>query len=137
MASGGGNNGGGNNKLPALTAETIQDFLSVQKQELAIRLAEVNRDNAEITHNQSIAKQSIEAQERDRKHNREEITKRQTRSQWFAFAVVVVILVFSGYSIYSGQTSLVLDILKIVVGFAGGMGYQAYKTYKSNDTDDE
>ena len=47
--SGGANNGNGKNNLPALTAETIQDFLSVQKQELAIRLAEVHRDTANIT----------------------------------------------------------------------------------------
>lgn len=133
MASGGGNNGNGNTKLPALTAETIQDFLSLQKQELTIRLAEVQRDNAEITHNQSIAKHSIEAQERDRKHGREEKTKRQRSSQWFAFAVVVVILVFAGYAIHSGQTALVLDLVKVIVGFAGGMGYQAYRNSKRQE----
>ena len=133
MASGGSRN----NQLPALTNETIQDLLSVQKQELSIRLEEVRRDNAEISHNQSIAKQSIDAQERDRKHNREEITKRQKNSQLFVMAVIVAILVFAGYAIFSGQTDLVLDILKIIVGFAGGMGYQAYKTYNKPDTDDD
>lgn len=75
------NNGNGRNQLPALSDETIKDMLSVQKQELTIRLEEVRRDHAEIGHNQSIAKQSIEAQERDRKHEREEVTKRQQSQQ--------------------------------------------------------
>lgn len=134
MASGSGN-GSGNSKLPALTNETIQELLSVQKQELTIRLEEVRRDNAEITHNQSIAKQSIEAQERDRKHNREEITKRQTGSHRFALLVILAILIFAGYAIYAGQTTLVLDILKAVFAFAGGMGYQAYKTHKKTEAE--
>lgn len=129
-------NGNGRSQLPALTDETIKELLSVQKQELAIRLAEVQRDNTEISHSQSIAKQSIEAQERDRKHDREEVTKRQQSQQWFTLAIVIILMGFASYAIYSGQTALILDIVKVIVGFAGGMGYQAYKNYK-NAREDE
>lgn len=48
---------------PPISEDTLRELLSVQKQELQIRLEEVKRDNAEINLNQSIAKQSIEAQE--------------------------------------------------------------------------
>jgi hypothetical protein len=124
----------GNNKpqLPALTDDTLKELLSVQKQDIALRLEEVRRDSAEIAHNQSIAKQSIEAQERDRKHEREEVTKRQGSQQRFVALVVLALLAFSGFTIYIGQPSIVLDILKVVVGFAGGMGYQAYRAYKED-----
>lgn len=128
-----GNNNGQKAPLPALTEDTLKELLSVQKQELALRLEEVRRDNAEIAHNQSIAKQSIEAQERDRKHEREEITRRQGSQQRFVTVVVVALLGFSGFALYIGQSALVLDVLKIVAGFAGGMGYQAYRSAKKNE----
>lgn len=129
-------NGNGGKTLPALTDETIKELLSVQKQELTIRLEEVRRDNAEIAHNQSIAKQSIEAQERDRQHDREEVTKRQKSQQWFVLATIVLLIGFAGYALTIGQAALVLDIIKVFVGFAGGMGYQAYREHK-NRQDDE
>lgn len=133
MANNGTN--GSRNQLPALTNETIQELLSVQKHELAIRLEEVKRDQAEITHNQSIAKQSIEAQERDRKHEREEVTKRQKSGQWFVWGTIVILVLFSGYALSIGQSALVLDIIKVLVAFGGGMGYQAYRHHKQKDNE--
>lgn len=136
MASGGGN-GNGRNSLPALTNETIGELIAVQKQQLTIRLEEIRLESAELGHNQSIAKQSIETHERDRKHNREEITKRQQSTQWFVFAIVVAMLAFSGFAIYAGQSAMVIDVLKIIAGFAAGMGFQAYRSYKKKESDDD
>lgn len=123
-------------QLPALTNETIQDLLSVQKHELTIRLEEVKRDQAEISHNQSVAKQSIDAQERDRKHEREEVTKRQKSNQWFIWGTIVILVVFAGYALSVGESALVLDIIKVLVAFGGGMGFQAYRTHKQKDLAD-
>jgi len=114
-------------KLPALSEETLKDLLAVQKQELAIRLKEIERDNSAIDHNKSLAQQSIQAQERDRKHKREESTKRQKTHQNFVLSAVAVVLLFSAYALYIGQSALVLDFAKMVVGFVGGMGYWAYR----------
>jgi len=114
-------------KLPALSEETLKDLLAVQKQELAIRLKEIERDSSAIDHNKSLAQQSIQAQERDRKHKREESTKRQKTHQNFVFSVLAVVLLFSAYALYIGQSALVLDFAKMVVGFVGGMGYWAYR----------
>lgn len=126
-----GNNNGTRNQVPQITNETMQEFLSLQKGELAIRLEEVKRDQAEISHNQSIAKQSIDAQERDRKHEREEVTKRQKSGQWFILGTILVLVVFAGYALSIGESELVLDVIKILVAFAGGMGYQAYRQHKN------
>lgn len=133
----GSNSGNGRNNLPALTNETIGELIAVQKQQLTIRLEEIRLESAELGHNQSIAKQSIETHERDRKHNREEITKRQQSTQWFAGAVVVAMLVFSGYAVSAGQTALVVDLIKIIAGFAGGMGFQAYRSYKKPESEED
>ncbi len=127
----------GRNNLPALTNETIGEMIAVQKQQLTIRLEEIRLESAELGHNQSIAKQSIETHERDRKHNREEVTKRQQSTQWFALSIVVAMLVFSGYAIFAGQTALVIDVIKIIAGFAGGMGFQAYRSYKKQESQDD
>lgn len=128
-------NPNGRQQLPAISDESVQKFLQLQQHEVALRMEEVKRDNAEIAHNQSIAKQSIEAQERDRKHEREEITRRQKNEHKFSIFIVAAILLFAAYAIYAGQTALVLDIIKVIVAFAGGMGYQAYKASKQRDPD--
>lgn len=120
-----------NSQSPQLTEETLRELLSVQKQELALRVKEVERDNAEINLNKSVAQQSIEAQERDRKHDREELTKRQKTHQNYTLLILLFILAFSGYAMHIGQTAIVLDILKVIIAFVGGMGFQAYKTNKN------
>lgn len=125
-----------NNNLPQLTDETLRELLSVQKQELALRVKEVERDNAEINLNKSVAQQSIEAQERDRKHDREELTKRQKTHQNYTLLILLLILAFSGYAMHIGQTAIVLDILKIIIAFVGGMGFQAYRNHKNKSLDD-
>lgn len=120
-----------NSQVPQLTEETLRELLSVQKQELALRVKEVERDNAEINLNKSVAQQSIEAQERDRKHDREELTKRQKTHQNYTLLILLLILVFSGYAMHIGQTAIVLDILKIIIAFVGGMGFQAYRNNRN------
>ncbi len=124
------------NGMPQLTDETLRDLLAVQKQELAIRIKEIDRDNAEISLNKSVAQQSIEAQERDRKHDREERTKRQKTHQNFVLLAVVAALIFSGYAMHVGQSALVLDLVKLIVGFVGGMGYWAIRQ-RRQDREDE
>lgn len=123
------------NHLPQLTDETLRELLAVQKQELVLRAKEVERDHAEINHNQSVAKQSIEAQERDRKHEREEQTKRQKTHQNFLLLAIVLALAFAAYCLYTGQAVLVLDLVKVVFGFLGGMGYWAVRQNKHNPSD--
>ena len=115
--------------------DTLRELLTVQKQELALKLKEVERDNAEINLNKSVAQQSIEAQERDRKHDREEQTKRQKTHQNFVLVAVVAVLAFSGYAMHVGQSALVLDLAKLLFGFVAGMGYATYKSNKQSDDD--
>jgi hypothetical protein len=54
-------NQNGRPPAPAISDESVQKFLQLQQHEIALRMEEVKRDNAEIAHSQSIAKQSIEA----------------------------------------------------------------------------
>lgn len=137
MATSGGNNGNGNgSKLPTLTEDTVKDLLAVQKQELAIRLEEVKRDNAETSLKQSVARQSIEAQERDRKHDREEVTKRIKSHQRFLLLIVLMTLFFVAYALHIGKTEIVMDLAKLAFGFAAGMGYQAFRARQKNKDDD-
>lgn len=113
--------------------ETLNRYLTVQEQRLALELKQADIALRELDHNQKIADKSIEAQERDRKHGREEISKRLKSSQRFAIVVVLLMLAFAGYAIHAGQTALVMDIIKVVVAFAGGMGFQAYRDRRQAD----
>ncbi len=113
--------------------ETLNRYLTVQEQRLTLELKQADIALRELDHNQKIADKSIEAQERDRKHAREEVSKRLKGSQRFSVAVVVLLLVFAGYAIHAGQTTLVMDIIKVVVAFAGGMGFQAYRDRRQTD----
>lgn len=127
----------GGSHLPAkpLSEDTIRDFLSVQKQEVELRLKEIERDHAEINFNQSVAQKSIDAQERDRKHAREEQTKRQKTHQNFVLMATVAVLAFACFALYTGNGELIVDLVKVVVGFIGGMGFMALRR-KSNGVDD-
>jgi flagellar motor component MotA len=124
-----------NRNNPPVSEETLRELLSVQKQELTVRFEELQRDKAEISLNQSLAQQSIDAQERDRKHEREEVTKRQKTHQNFVLFVVFLILAFSGGAMWMGQSALVLDLSKVIVGFVGGMGYFAWRNNKRSDVE--
>lgn len=124
-----------NNHSPQLSEDTLRELLSVQKQELVLRAKEIERDNAEINLNKSVAQQSIEAQERDRKHEREEITKRQKTHQNFVLIAAIGVLVFSGFAMYIGQSALVLDLVKVIIGFIGGMGYLAFRKHGKYNSD--
>ena len=124
------------NGTPQISEETVKDLIAVQKQTLTIKLKELERDSAEIEYNKKIAQSSIDAQERDRKHEREEGTKRQSHKYYFAFAIVVVIFIFSGFALHLGKTELLMDIVKAAIGFLGGMGFATYRN-KTKDRDDE
>lgn len=119
------------------TQETLDRYLTVQEQRLALELKQADIALRELDHNQKLADKSIDAQERDRRHDREETSTRQRRTQRFALIIVFFILVFAGYCIHAGQTMLVMDIIKVVVAFAGGMGFQAYRArnHKSDDAE--
>lgn len=125
------------NGVPQLSEDTVRELLSVQKQELSIRLKEIERDNAEIGFNKSVAQQSIDAQERDRKHEREERTKRQKTHQNFVLLAIALVLAFAFGAMYLGHAALVLDIVKVVVGFVGGMGYWAFRQRRSGSGEDD
>lgn len=127
----------GGSQFPQLSQETLEKLLTVQSQELSIRLKEIERDNAEISLNKSVAQQSIDAQERDRRHDREEQTRRQTRRHFFILAVTVLFLGFGAYVIQAGHGEIAKDLLKIVLGFLGGMGYQAYKDKRTRKDEEE
>jgi len=122
--------------LPQVSDATIQRMLSIQEQKLSLEIKQTEIALRELDHNQKIADTSIAAQERDRKHEREELTKRQTGHQWFVFATVVVFVVFSSGALYLGKENIVMDILKLLAGFAGGMGYQAYRTKKKEEEEE-
>lgn len=128
---------GQNGKPLPLSEETLEKLLAVQSQELAIRLKEIERDNAEIGLNKSVAQQSIEAQERDRRHDREEQTKRQGWRHIFVVVLTVIALAFVGYVIHAGHASIVVDLIKVVLGFVGGMGYQAYRQRRNRQEQDD
>lgn len=124
------------NGAPNISEETVKEMIAVQKQTLTIKLKELERDSAEIEFNKKIAQSSIDAQERDRKHEREENTKRQSHKYYFGLAIVILIFAFSAYALHLGRTDILMDVLKVVVGFVGGLGFATYKT-RSRDKDDD
>lgn len=117
--------------------ETLNRYLAVQEQRLALEIKQADIQLRELDHNQKIADKSIEAQERDRKHSREEVSKRLKSSQQFSIAIVVLLLLFACYAIYAEQTALVMDLVKVIVAFAGGMGYQAYRDKRRSEDESE
>lgn len=117
--------------------ETLNRYLAVQEQRLALEIKQADIQLRELDHNQKIADKSIEAQERDRKHSREEVSKRLKAGQNFSIFIVALVLAFACYAIYAGQTALVMDLVKVIVAFAGGMGYQAYRDKRRSKDESE
>lgn len=124
--------GSGGNSAPSQKSSTppeksLERFLAVQERRIALELKQNELALRELDHNQKLADKSIDAQERDRRHAREDATLRQRRTQRFALLIVLLVFIFAGYCIHVGQTALVMDVVKVVVAFAGGMGFQAYR----------
>ena len=92
-------NNGRKPSVPAVqpTQETLDRYLAVQEQRLALELKQADIALRELDHNQKLADKSIDAQERDRRHEREETSTRQRRTQRFALIIVFFILMFAAY----------------------------------------
>jgi len=91
--------------------------------------------------NLQIALASIDAQAKDRQDNRAQYSRILKNRYIFVAVCLVVILLFCGFSIVSGATALVLDIMKIGAGLISGAigGYFAGKNvsvaHRSQDSD--
>lgn len=121
--------------LPAPSDETLQRFLAVQEQRLALEIKQADLAIREIDHNQKIADKSIEAQAEDRKDERRLRKSMQMHRLVFAGIITVIALAFVIAALWMGKDAIILDVLKIIMGFVGGWGASAIWRSQKPDED--
>ena len=119
---------------PAPSDETLQRFLAVQEQRLALELKQADLAIREVDHNQKIADKSIEAQAEDRKDERRLQKTLQKQRLIFAGIVTTAALAFVLIALWMNKDAIILDVLKVVMGFVGGWGASAvWRSQKQHD----
>lgn len=114
--------------------EIVERFVDTQEKELQIKQQELAQRERESEYNYQLAQRSIEAQERDREAHRNYFKNHQKNRYIFVTIISILILIFLGFTIWKGETELVMDIVKIVSYLvAGGLGGYAIGYNKATD----
>lgn len=103
----------------------VERFLDIQSKEITIRQQEIELKKQESTQNFEFAKESLAAQERDRKHNREHRRCFLSGLLWLAFGVSVLFVGMIITALIYDRTDIVKDLIQAFVCIAGGyaLGY--------------
>lgn len=129
-----------NNHTPALSADLVKQFLDLQKQELQVRTEELTIHAQQEENQKCIAEASIAANLEDRENERAH-KERRTKILFFgAIVIIFLILMFAGFSIFAGQSEIVMKLVEIVAifvaGFFGGYGYKSSKSQPDQNIKD-
>jgi cation transport ATPase len=115
----------------------LAQFIENQKKELAVRAQELELARQQDNHNIEYAKESLAAQERDRKDERD-CSRAGSRDRYrLIIWLVLIVAALIGAALYSGHediaTELVKAIIFIAAGAFGGYGYAANRAKRAND----
>lgn len=125
------------NNPSGIESEVIRDFVQVQKKELEVRQHEIDQQSKEAEYNYKYSIKALEVQEKDLSNERESNQSALTKVLFFAVVIAILMLVFLGYLVYSGNPELVIEILKgigyVLAGGAGGYGFGYNKGYTQNN----
>ncbi len=111
--------------------EMLTKYLEVQQQEVQLRTEEFAIHAQQEETNKSIAEQSIAANLQDRDNERAHVERKTKIILKGVIILVVVVVLFVAYALYSGKDAIVMKIIEVVAifaaGFAGGYGLKASK----------
>lgn len=141
---------GGNPNLPApapdpanqsaprhgVTPDLFERFLDNQTKEIAIRQHELDLEKQKDSHNFEFSKAALDAQERDRIHERECKRNQYKDRHRLVFWVVLILAGLIVAALYLGSEKLAMEVAKgigyITAGLLGGYGL-AKKGKDDND----
>lgn len=98
----------------------VREFLDNQRRELEIRAGELQLKSQEDSHAFEHAGKALEAQERDRKDERQFKLKAAKHRYWFVGALVLVSILFILSLVYMGKDQMATEIVKAAVYLASG-----------------
>ena len=105
-----------------LEFDIVRDVIEVQRRELDLRSQELvlRKDEQAQTHDLSI--KSISTQATDRREARAHQIRVQRDRMVYSVIVLIVLLLFGGFALWSGRDQIVLEALKVVGLLVGGAG---------------
>lgn len=102
----------------------LQQLVDNQAKELELRSRELDLQKQQDSNNLDFAKESLAAQERDRKHARECERDKQKDRYWLVGAIVAALLLVVAVAVWKDKDQLAMEIVKAVAyltaGAAGG-----------------
>lgn len=100
--------------------DVFEKFLEVQGKEIEIRAQEVEVKKLEIKAGYRFSRASVEAQERDLKHQREESRSKRRDHLWFSVFALALLAALLIYMLQTGKDELAKEILKALVFISAG-----------------
>ncbi|MFZ0498662.1 MAG: hypothetical protein WAM52_05985 [Steroidobacteraceae bacterium] len=98
----------------------IKEFLENQKRELEVRAGEVQLKSQEDVHAFEHAGRVLQAQERDRRDDRQFKLKSAKHRYWFIGALVILSLGFLWALAFMGKDQMAIEIFKAAVYLSAG-----------------
>jgi hypothetical protein len=110
-------------RVPPFKPEILEKLLDIQLKEQARKGEEIQLRDKESERNAKYADDVLQAQVRDREHEREH-DRRMTKNKFiFAGLCLVAVLIFIGVALAMNKDAFVLEALKLSAAFfAGGAG---------------
>lgn len=106
-------------ELKAITA-ALKQMVEVTQQEHDLKRGDQEVEREKIASNERLGLAAIEAQREFHKEHFGRYNDHLIHRYWFIGAIVLMILVFSGFAIWADAKDLVMDMAKLIIGVSIG-----------------
>lgn len=115
----------------------FERFLDNQTRELALKAQELELEKQREQNNTELSRAALEAQERDRAHERDSRRNERKDRHKAALGFLLIIAVLIGAAIYLGAKDIGIELIKsvglLVAGAFGGYGYAKSKPQQDEE----
>jgi hypothetical protein len=121
---------------PQISSELISSFIETQSKDIALKAGQLEFEKQKDKHALEFGKESLAAQERDRKHSRE-CARSRRRDRYICFAVFGVLgVALFGYALYLNKDAFAQEALKdlFLLGSGAAGGYGIGRNKKSHQS---
>lgn len=129
--------GGGAHPGHGASPELIERWLENQNKQIEAKARETELQFQQDNHAFEFGKLSLDAQGRDRIHERTNSRKSQRDKMVFVFAIILVIAVLVAVALFLNKDEIALELVKAVIyvtaGAVGGYGYARTKPKGESD----
>lgn len=103
----------------------VERFLELQTKEIAVRQQEMELRKQDSAQSFEFAKESLAAQERDRKHGREHRRSFLSGLLWLSFGIAALLTIIMIVALIYNQTDILKDLIQAFICIIGGyaLGY--------------